>query len=478
MKNLFLILNFYAFIFLSKCCVSPNLEEVSSKFNLQLGSKSLLENVDLSLDPCDNFYKFSCGTWIKAREKESKYSRNFSYSNTDTHFQKFVDEALDGKYDDESAAIKTVNNLKKKCIKLPFNKIQTCDRNIMNFGLYAISSLFMSKNRIDSDKHNDYAVIQDIIRRIKEELRLLINEKKDIFDDKSRDNLLRKLYETEFTTKFDEDDISNVLLMENCYKEIGISENDRIEKILENIDSMSKMNYTDNYCGEKIFKVSVYLNGFVINGAGYHKEYNKFFIYPSALKEPLFNRHFPYSLNYGNIGFVIAHEILHAFDSDSYKLIFGPNNKSTVILTPESIENSEKKIKCFVKQYGGQKESVTGLNVNGTLTLDENIADNGGLKIAHRAYMKYLQSIGGEEPRVPGLEDFNSEQLFFISFGRTFCEHNSKEILEEQIKIDSHTPAELRTIMALSNYKPFSNAFKCELNSKMNPEDKCELWKN
>uniref|UniRef100_A0A0N5B420 Peptidase_M13 domain-containing protein n=1 Tax=Strongyloides papillosus TaxID=174720 RepID=A0A0N5B420_STREA len=64
----------------------------------------------------------------------------------------------------------------------------------------------------------------------------------------------------------------------------------------------------------------------------------------------------------------------------------------------------------------------------------------------------------------------------FISFGRLFCKHMSKSYMDEQMK-DVHAPAEIRTNVALSNYKPFSNAFKCELNSKMNPEDKCELWK-
>uniref|UniRef100_A0A0K0G680 Peptidase_M13 domain-containing protein n=1 Tax=Strongyloides venezuelensis TaxID=75913 RepID=A0A0K0G680_STRVS len=72
--------------------------------------------------------------------------------------------------------------------------------------------------------------------------------------------------------------------------------------------------------------------------------------------------------------------------------------------------------------------------------------------------------------------NFTSEQLFFISIGRIFFEHKRKEHLEKQIN-DYHTPAEIHTNLALSNYKPFSNAFNCKLHSKINPEHKYEVWK-
>uniref|UniRef100_A0A0K0FP29 Peptidase_M13 domain-containing protein n=1 Tax=Strongyloides venezuelensis TaxID=75913 RepID=A0A0K0FP29_STRVS len=121
-------------------------------------------------------------------------------------------------------------------------------------------------------------------------------------------------------------------------------------------------------------------------------------------------------LNYDNIGHTIAHEILHGFDSRSYNPILRNNNKLN--FTQMSIENFKEKSDCFVRQYGMEKESITNRNINGSKTLDENIADNGGFKIAHRAYMKYLQSICCKNLVVPGFEDFTNEQFFFISFGR------------------------------------------------------------
>uniref|UniRef100_A0A0N5C4S5 Peptidase_M13 domain-containing protein n=1 Tax=Strongyloides papillosus TaxID=174720 RepID=A0A0N5C4S5_STREA len=267
-----------------------------------------------------------------------------------------------------------------------------------------------------------------MIKRIKEEFRLLIDEKKDMFDKESRDNLLREFDEMEFTKKVYCLDTSSILLMETCYKDIGISENDSIEDVLKNLTLLSKLNHTSGFCGYYIFQPNKHLSLFVYFNARYISLFNILTTSLNASVEPWFIRYFPH-----------------------------------------------KKIECFVNQYSNQKESKTMKNINGSLTLAENVADNSGLKISHRAYMKYLQSIGGEEPKVPGFESFTSEQLFFISFGKTFCEHRSKEYLEKQIN-DHYTPAEIRTNLALSNYKPFSNAFNCKLHSRMNPEHKCEVW--
>uniref|UniRef100_A0A0N5BEM6 Peptidase_M13 domain-containing protein n=1 Tax=Strongyloides papillosus TaxID=174720 RepID=A0A0N5BEM6_STREA len=480
MNILALILYFYVFPSASIGSLINELGKISRYYKPHVSSKSLREYVDLTVDPCDNIYKFSCGNWIKAKKVESKNVKSYYHTDLDSNFNKFVIEALDGKYNAESIAIKNIYNLIIKCSKLPDDKAKNCDQEVYEFGMYAFSSLFIVKNRVESEIINDdYIIIDDMVKRIKEEFRLLVEEKGDRIDNKTKDNLLRKLNEMEFVKNLDPFELSNTSLMEDCYKNIGVQYDDNIESVLETIKtykSKFKDSSTLDPCNIKVFQYEKYLNAYVHSNAMYHPMYNKFMVNSEALKEPSFSRYFLSSLNYGFIGFTIAHEILHAFDNNNYHHHFIIPDVPIPIVSDELKEKFNEQSNCFIKQYDKQRESKATKNVDGKKTLSENIADNSGLKIVHRAYMKYLQSIGGEEPKVPGFENFTSEQLFFIIVGRNFCEHKSDEYFDESVTDKVHTPSEIRTNVALSNYEPFSSAFKCKLNSNMNPEHKCDLW--
>uniref|UniRef100_A0A0N5B2Z8 Peptidase_M13 domain-containing protein n=1 Tax=Strongyloides papillosus TaxID=174720 RepID=A0A0N5B2Z8_STREA len=320
-------------------------------------------------------------------------------------------------------------------------------------------------------------------KRIKEEFRLLIDEKKHIFDEETRNNFMYKLDKMKFKRNFDEYDLSNTTEMEYCYKKFKMFFEDdfSIKLVLKNIGSIKgstdRKNDTLDSCFGKIFSPHLFLGKYVYSNAWYNFQKNFFTINSDNLNEISFSAYYPMSLNYGYLGITIGHEISHGFDDEEYNRTLEGDNKNEFNVTQMSIKNFEEKSKCFVKQYGMQKESITNKNINGAQTLTENIVDNSGLKLAHRAYMKWFQSNGRKDKGVPGFEKFTNEQLFFIGAGRSFCEYKSKAHLEKQISTSKYTPAEIRTNVALSNYKPFSDAFNCPINSKMNPEDKCELWK-
>lgn len=108
--------------------------------------------------------------------------------------------------------------------------------------------------------------------------------------------------------------------------------------------------------------------------------------------------------------------------------------------------------------------------------MGENIADNGGMREAYYAYQLYIQENGKELLRLPGLEQYNHNQLFFISFGNLWCETYTPTAYQYALK-DSHCPGQIRLKGVLSNSEEFARTFHCPLGSVMNPQrNKCRIW--
>ncbi|KAL6254536.1 hypothetical protein P5V15_014589 [Pogonomyrmex californicus] len=112
--------------------------------------------------------------------------------------------------------------------------------------------------------------------------------------------------------------------------------------------------------------------------------------------------------------------------------------------------------------------------IDGELTLDENIADNGGLREAIIAYERW-KARHGQEPLLPGFTEFTHEQLFFLSFAHLWCESYTPTSLKWMME-DSHCPGHVRLKAALKNSKEFNTVWNCPVGSNMNPSRKCHLW--
>lgn len=122
-------------------------------------------------------------------------------------------------------------------------------------------------------------------------------------------------------------------------------------------------------------------------------------------------------MNFGAIGAIIGHEMTHAFDNLA-------NNK--IDWSNSSIDEYVKKVKCIEDQYNNYHVEVverdfelTNFTINGTLTLKENIADCGGVKLAYNAFKKWSEI--GEQLKPVGMENYSNEQIFWISFAQTYC---------------------------------------------------------
>ncbi|XP_065172885.1 endothelin-converting enzyme homolog isoform X2 [Atheta coriaria] len=194
-------------------------------------------------------------------------------------------------------------------------------------------------------------------------------------------------------------------------------------------------------------------------------------VFPAGiLQNPFYDPKYPASLNYGGMGVVMGHELTHGFDDQGRE--FDKEGNLHQWWNNKTIERFKTRTKCVSNQY--KKYQLNEKYINGNQTLGENIADNGGLKAAYHAYLEYMKDKPTPQP-LPGLQ-LSDRQLFFVAFAQVWCSAISKESTALQIEKDSHSPAQYRVIGSLSNLREFSEAFRCEPGSRMNPKNKCELW--
>ncbi|XP_026275280.1 endothelin-converting enzyme homolog [Frankliniella occidentalis] len=176
-------------------------------------------------------------------------------------------------------------------------------------------------------------------------------------------------------------------------------------------------------------------------------------------------------LNYGSIGAILGHELTHGFDIEGKE--YDKKGLRNSWWRPDVTKEYNDRAQCFVKQYDTYNVTATQ-RVNGSFTLAENIADNGGVREAFLGYRRYTDR-HGREPALPGLNNYSHEQLFFLAFANVWC-HNSDAQFDALQLRDSHSPARFRVIGALSNFPEFAETWSCPADSPMNPTKKCIIW--
>lgn len=204
--------------------------------------------------------------------------------------------------------------------------------------------------------------------------------------------------------------------------------------------------------------------------AYYNPTKNEMVLPAGILQAPFYSRTWPKALNFGGIGVVMGHELTHAFDDQGREYDKDGNLRSW--WKNSSVEAFKKQAQCMVEQYGNY--SINNEPLNGRHTLGENIADNGGLKSAYKAYVKWIEK-NGEEPALPAL-GLTNHQLFFVGFAQVWCSVRTPESSHEGVITDPHSPSRFRVIGTISNSPEFAKHFGCRSNAPMNPKHKCELW--
>ena len=190
------------------------------------------------------------------------------------------------------------------------------------------------------------------------------------------------------------------------------------------------------------------------------------------LQPPFYGKQMDDAVNYGAIGVVIGHELTHGFDDQGRKFDADGNLKDW--WTPEDGKEFEKRATCTADEYSSfvsVKDDKGEVKLNGRLTLGENTADNGGLKLAHMALMKVI----GNTP-VKEIDGYTPQQRFFLSFAQIWCQNVTDQEARKRALTDPHSPGRFRVNGTVQNSAAFGEAFGCKAGQPMVSENACRVW--
>jgi len=209
--------------------------------------------------------------------------------------------------------------------------------------------------------------------------------------------------------------------------------------------------------------------------AYYNPQMNDINFPAGILQPPFFDPSQDDAVNYGAVGAIIGHELTHGFD-DEGRQFDGKGNLEDWWTQADGKQFTER-ADCVVKEYDGFI-GVDDLHVNGKLTLGENIADLGGIKLAFLAYLDRAQKSGVDLSQKGSAEyaGLNPEQQFFVSYGQNWCQNNRPENLRLRMQTDPHSPEEFRANGVVRNLPEFQKAFACKAGQPMAPVNRCTIW--
>lgn len=195
------------------------------------------------------------------------------------------------------------------------------------------------------------------------------------------------------------------------------------------------------------------------------------------LQPPFFDPNIDPAVNFGGIGVVIGHEMTHGFDDQGSK--FDGKGNLREWQTAEDRKKFVERTDCEVNEYGnfeaapahdGQPEQ----KLNGKLTLGENTADNGGLRIA---YMALLDTLNAEGKSIDEkIDGYTEQQRYFIGFAQVWCQNQTEQSARQSALTDPHSPGKWRVNGSVQNFDEFGNAFGCKKGAPMVPENACRVW--
>jgi endothelin-converting enzyme/putative endopeptidase len=203
--------------------------------------------------------------------------------------------------------------------------------------------------------------------------------------------------------------------------------------------------------------------------AYYDPQMNNINFPAGILQPPFYEIAADSAINFGAIGMVIGHELTHGFDDQGRQFDVKGNLRDW--WTPADAKAFEERAACIDKQYSNFSP-VPGVHLNGKLTLGENTADNGGVRVALMA-LANTSTPAELEKKIDG---FSEEQRLFLSFAQIWCESQREEILRMRAQTDPHSPGKFRVNGVVQNMPEFQKAFACKAGQPMVAANACRVW--
>jgi putative endopeptidase len=188
------------------------------------------------------------------------------------------------------------------------------------------------------------------------------------------------------------------------------------------------------------------------------------------LQPPFYDFKADDALNFGGMGAVIGHELTHGFDDQG--ALFDAEGNLHDWWTPADQKAFKERTQCIVNEYD-QFVAVDDVHVRGKLTLGENTADNGGLRIANMALMKSLADAAQQPEKIDG---YTPEQRLFIGWGQIWCQNQTDQMARLLALNNEHSPGKYRANGVVQNMPEFQKAWGCKAGQPMVRENACHVW--
>jgi putative endopeptidase len=235
-------------------------------------------------------------------------------------------------------------------------------------------------------------------------------------------------------------------------------------------------NYNFNKLGKPVDEKEWGMTPPTVN-AYYDPSFNDINFPAGILQPPFFDFKVDPAVNFGGIGVVIGHEMTHGFDDEGSQYDGKGNLREWQ--TADDRKKFTERTDCVASEYSGFEAApahgnVAVQNLNGKLTLGENTADNGGLRIA---YMALLDTLAAQGKTInEKIDGYTEAQRYFIGFAQVWCQNQTEQSARQSALVDPHSPGKWRVNGSVQNFDGFGEAFSCTKGQPMYPAKSCRVW--